>query len=62
MWYNTFKVRGDILKDILLSILNKYLSYFFNEKERQEKLFNKGIKGIYTDFGEAKMVDDWKVK
>lgn len=33
-----------------------------NDYNSQTKYLNMGITGIYTDFGEAKMVDDWKVK
>lgn len=33
-----------------------------NDYNSQTKYLNMGITGIYTDFGEAKMIDDWKVK
>lgn len=33
-----------------------------NDYNSQSKYLNMGITGIYTDFGESKMIDDWKVK
>ncbi len=41
------------MKDILLTILNKYLSYFFDEKERQEKLLE------YLNIHNDSEIIDW---
>ena len=55
----------DVKRDVMIELLKaanvKGISKL-SKADLRAKCIEMGITGIYTDFGEAKMVDDWKVK
>ena len=60
---------GSDLADLVPNYINKLklanvplFVHTVNDYNSQSKYFNMGITGIYTDFGEAKEIDAWKVK